>query len=458
MRNKSFLRNTRNTMCCHFVASFLVLLTTTASTLTCSGVDCAAVIREDKQPLTAGPTTTTTTTMKLTYDETKYLSDPNWKGRIPAWIGLDGRMRIPSSSHQSHQSLMRRGAVGMTTWANETALSAARDVDDYGVIVPIGPAAAVDDETAPAHVMQEFVPSNRRNRLSMTDEQRSSRSSTSQSKDFGSCPISPPILCFVDFLTPSIVYSDGSDVFSYDLWGLNENTNSNNNNTKYNYTDVDLSPNCYFRDSNNSNYLICNKTAADDTIPQPLPDILDGFEMRQTSLRYIRSTDFTGMEVTSLILDENNIRGISLNTFEDVRGVQKLSLERNQIRTVFWESFQGLDSLLILSLRGNHINLTSAGTTQPVELPSSNLIQRNNAPNNNNILNSDNSPLLPSLKYLNLAENPLGHLNEFVFWQLTDSPIEELNLQSCNLNFIHQGKLIISKLNELTMASSRHRL
>ena len=434
------LSNTR-TMCHCVAVSLLMLLLLTAvavSTLTCGGgVDCA-VIRESAGRLP------TKMMIGLTYDETKYLpSDPNWKGRIPAWIGLDGRMRVPPSP----QSQI------MTTTGNKELSAAGSHVDDYGVIVPIGGGggAAAADNDDEAAVMQQFVPSlrwasagllmqedkradrndNKQRRSSSSSRGMTSRSSSATGRDF-TCPLSPPILCLIDFLTPSIVHGDGSDVFSYELWGFNDNEG-----TKYNHSGIELSPNCYFRDSDESNYLICNKAAADDSIPQPLPDILDGFEMRQTSLGCIRANQFAGMHVTSLILDENKIRGVALNTFTGVEGVQKLSLERNKIQVVFWEAFQGLDSLLILSLRGNSINLTSAGMTEIIKSPPSSSSTANNS--NNFVLDSDSSPLLPSLKYLNLAENPLGHLNEFVFWHLSQSPIQELNLQSCSLSFIHKG-------------------
>ena len=163
------LSNTR-TMCHCVAVSLLMLLLTTAavSTLTCGGgVDCAA-IRESASRLP------TKMMIGLTYDETKYLpSDPNWKGRIPAWIGLDGRMRVPPSPQSQ---------IMTTTTRNKELSAAGSHVDDYGVIVPIGGGGAAADNDDEAAVMQEFVPSLRwaSAGLQMQEDKRADRNDNIQ--------------------------------------------------------------------------------------------------------------------------------------------------------------------------------------------------------------------------------------------------------------------------------------
>ncbi len=56
---------------------------------------------------------------------------------------------------------------------------------------------------------------------------------------------------------------------------------------------------------------------------------------------------------------------------------------------------------------------------------------------------------LPSLVHLSLAYNPLGSLEQHVFDSLAQSSITELNLQGCQLEFIHPGEGNPRPLNQL---------
>lgn len=317
------------------------------------------------------------------YDEAKYQSDPEWKGRIPAWIGRDGRMRI-APSHPTTKSISLYD-------------------DEYGIVVPfsLDPDDDPEDKT-----IEEFIPSMRR----------------TKSFNFLLSPTCHYQLCLDEFLSPSIVNSDGSDIFQFDTFKV-ENVPEN-----INYTDVDLSPDCYFEDPING-YLICNTSDANGSIPKPLPTgTLSSFEMVNTALNTIRNGDFQGLNVAQLILDDNSIRNVLPSAFAGVRGLEKLSLERNQINFLDLKMFKGLDELLFLSFKGNNIHLSGYGKTMP-----------NSSLSHNSRLSCDELFILPKLRYFNMADNPITALNQYIFWHLSQSPIEELNLRSCNLSTIHQG-------------------
>ena len=127
---------------------------------------------------------------------------------------------------------------------------------------------------------------------------------------------------------------------------------------------------------------------------------------------------FQGLSVLSMKLVDNKIRFVFPDAFLGTRDLMYLSLELNLIRYVQFElAFRGLDSLIVLLLKDNQLNFTNVGTEMP-----------------------QNEPVLPSLVYLNLANNPLGALNQYAFASLRNSSLEDLNLQSCKLRFIHPGK------------------
>jgi hypothetical protein len=112
---------------------------------------------------------------------------------------------------------------------------------------------------------------------------------------------------------------------------------------------------------------------------------------------------------------------IELGAFDGVTNLHSLYIEHNSILTLDWKMFDGLDELEMLSLKANQIDLTEMFKVMP---------------------NDGDTCFLPDLHYLDLSENPLGSLNEYAFWQLRQSPIEELSLKSCGLSYIHQGTTV----------------
>lgn len=225
--------------------------------------------------------------------------------------------------------------------------------------------------------------------------------------------------CYGGFLFPSLTYPDGSDRFKSDYWSPSwENVNVTDSNP------ANVSDGCYYAESP-VGFLICDDDDVTD-VPQNLPPVLSVFKMNRTAVTVLRSNSFKGLRVQILNLEYNpSLSSIQKNAFRGVTGLQSLSLEYNALSSIHAGSFNGLDSLLILSFRGNLIDLSDVGTEEPAQ---------------------NQTQPLPSLVYLNLADNPLGSLNKFIFWGLRNSSLEELNLQSCNLRYIHPGAKIIPSI------------
>ena len=191
---------------------------------------------------------------------------------------------------------------------------------------------------------------------------------------------------------------------------------------EFDASNIDLPFGCHIvpvvKDTDPPGYLICNDSSM-TRVPDDLPRqvALSIFEMNNTSVEILASGKFRLLDVVTMIFHSNPLLDtIELDAFDNVTNLHSLYIEHNSILTLDWKMFDGLDGLEMLSLKANQIDLTEKFKSAP-----------------------DDSCFLPDLHYLDLSENPLGSLNEYAFWQLRESPIEELSLKSCGLSFIHQG-------------------
>lgn len=194
--------------------------------------------------------------------------------------------------------------------------------------------------------------------------------------------------------------------------------------TEFDASDIDLPAGCYIvpvvKGQDPPGYLICNDSSM-TRIPSDLPRqvALSIFEMNNTNVGILASGDFRQLDVVTIIFDSNaQLVTIEVGAFDGVTNLHSLYIEHSSIRTLDWQVFDGLDGLEMLSLKANQIDLTRMFKAPP---------------------DGEDKCVLPDLHFLDLSENPLGSLNEYAFWQLRDSPIEELSLKSCGLSYIHQG-------------------
>ena len=333
--------------------------------------------------------------IKFVYRKDDFRQMEMEEGRIPAWIGRDGLMRVPSAFASTSFDLegINRHHYPYSLWK--------RISHYYGVVLPgITSSRRWDEaEEDPVIRLREFVPSLRHEKMAVKRSRRESCSKTD---------------CIASTLTPSITNPDGSDIFLDDLFDPDYDKDVN-------VTNVPVPTGCSFKDYPRDPTLICNNfsmKAVPDDLPRQIP--LSIFEMKNTSVEVLRKDDFDLLDVLEMKLDGNLIRTMEPGAFNNISNILVLSLKNNLISSLDWQVFEGLDTLVVLSLRANQIILTDQFQVPSNETPSSSFLSK--------------------LSYLDLSENPLGDLNEFVFSHLENSPITELNLKSCSLQFIHESK------------------
>lgn len=345
------------------------------------------------------------------------------KGRTPAWVGSDGLMRVPST---------------LPYWPASDTATSSRALSDYsdnrpcGIVVlpgissPLQADVAQEQDVASGPMKPDEV--NVVDSLACRSRQRpsSSRQRNEQRWPMAydhSTDLNPPvdgIDSFSEFLSPSITHEDGSDVFSYDFYDT-----SNSYPTEFDAASVDLPSGCHV-ESDPPGYLICNDTSM-TRVPVDLPRLisLSVFELNNTSVQVLAKGDFYQMDLVDMNLCSNpQLDVIERGAFDNVTSLLTLSVKHNSIQSLDWQVFDGLDTLVVLSLRDNQIDLTQMFQDPPDE---------------------EDAIVLPNLIHLDLSENPLGALNRYVFWQLGQSPIEELNLKSCDLSSIDPGTLLAAK-------------
>ncbi len=225
--------------------------------------------------------------------------------------------------------------------------------------------------------------------------------------------------CHTGVMSPTLTNPDKSDIFKSDYWAPEAN--------ETNVPDLDScgkpSDGCVYEIIDEGDPSSCNLKCENmnmDGLPE-LPPKLAVFTMRKNNLDRLQKNAFRNKSVLEMKLEDNAIKEIEEDAFYGIQNLQSLSLEFNFIEKIHWkEMFNGLDSLLILSLRGNNFTLRD----------------RPNRPSNdcnNNNTNKNETNILTKLVYLNLAENPIQKLFHHSFRSLENSPVKELNLQSCSL-------------------------
>ncbi|KAI9557746.1 hypothetical protein GHT06_017575 [Daphnia sinensis] len=344
------------------------------------------------------------------------------KGRIPAWVGSDGLMRVPSTLPYWPES---------DTAASSRVLSQHSDNRPYGIVVLPGiSSSSFQADVAQEQDVTEAVELDKVNVADSSTCRSREPTPSARHQNEQRCPMAydhspgwnPPvdgIDSYSDFLSPSITYEDGSDVFSYDFYDT-----SNSYPAEFHASQVDVPSGCHF-ESDPPGYLICNDTSM-TRVPADLPRqiSLSVFQLNNTSVEVVERGDFYQMDLVDMSLDSNpQLYVIERGAFDNVTSLLTLSVRHNSIQTLDWQVFDGLDTLVVLSLRDNQIDLTQMFKDPPEE----------------------DTCVLPNLIHLDLSENPLGALNRYVFWQLGQSPIEELNLKSCDLSYIDPGTFLFQK-------------
>lgn len=328
------------------------------------------------------------------YADNRYPGMEN--GKIAVWISPDGSMQLPTTNSPA----TFRTSDPSYSQATQEIINR----NSFGVAEIFDGSIRKENKVDALHRLEEFVPLFRREAVMKTrqkDRHVTSRQDSENCQD-----------CYSGLLTPSITYEDGSDIFKWDFpdWSNLYPTEFDDN--------IILPNGCYY-ESDVVGHIACNDSTI-DRVPKNLTrQPLSVFDMSNTSVTVLYNGDFSEMRVVEMRLFSNPIETIRLNAFRNVIGLAGLYFQHNMVQFIDWSYFDGLDELQVLSLRGNRIGLAGKYEKQ-----------------------SKHPSVMHNLTYLDLAENPLVGLDAFVFWQLRDSPIEELNLKSCNLNYISEGKLL----------------
>ncbi|XP_046644826.1 toll-like receptor Tollo isoform X1 [Daphnia pulicaria] len=336
-------------------------------------------------------------------------------GRIPAWVGPDGLMRVPSALPYLTSSDIAS--------SSPEALSHGTNNSPYGfVVLPEISSSQTDDaefEGSNEQEDDEEEESSFRRLLKLAPLLSKKESQTTGRNLYEFSPSTDrEDVSFAELLVPTATHADGSDIFQFETYDP-----SNSYPTEFDASDIDLPSGCYIvpvvLEDDPPGYLICNDSTM-TKIPSDLPRqvALSIFEMNNTNVETLASGDFRQLDVVTIKFDSNaQLVTIELGAFDGVTSLHSLYIEHSSISTLNWQVFDGLDGLEMLSLKANLINLTEMFKTTPGD---------------------EETCALPDLHFLDLSENPLRSLNQYAFWQLRESPIMELSLKSCGLAFIHQ--------------------
>ena len=136
------------------------------------------------------------------------------------------------------------------------------------------------------------------------------------------------------------------------------------------------------------------------------------------SISAIDKKTLSGMSVAYIeIQTSNSLTFVHQDAFEGISNVQVLKMNRadfskigNDLQFSFFSKFKHLKSLKRLILTNNNLIFNKVDVDR-----------------------KSSDSILQELSYLSLEGNNLVRLEKNVFWELRDSPIEELNLKNCHL-------------------------
>ncbi|ELT98977.1 hypothetical protein CAPTEDRAFT_159275 [Capitella teleta] len=223
-----------------------------------------------------------------------------------------------------------------------------------------------------------------------------------------------------------------------------------------------------------------------DHIPEDLPDEILLLIFRENHFNIIDYIPVVYKTIISLSLDQNQIRFLRDNAFQDLSNLEELYLENNQISGLHNTSFKGLTSVRLIDLQYNHLYETEEATFSAAYIP---LVERinlsscklyslhgntfkdltnlrrldisHNSFNLVSVLGDENS--FPKLEKLNLSYNGIGHyLNRSFFqfmpaltdldltgnriqtvqtraWDGLEDTLQILSLRENNLHYIEDG-------------------
>ena len=162
----------------------------------------------------------------------------------------------------------------------------------------------------------------------------------------------------------------------------------------------------------------CGSAEWTEVLPDTFPDTLHYLRIMGTSIRRLDAEAFGDKDILVLEITENDLSlEVAEDSFANLTGIQQLIIHHNNLSVLssqgFFTAFRHLVHLDVLDLDYNGLNFNGTGG-RPSWL---------------------SEPALPSVRHLSLRGNPIGRIQDYFFWDLRESPIVSLNLQSCDISW-----------------------
>ena len=161
----------------------------------------------------------------------------------------------------------------------------------------------------------------------------------------------------------------------------------------------------------------CSADYWTEVLPDRFPDALHYLRIMQTKITKLNGTAFSRKDILVLEITghiENPLE-IEEDSFANLSEIQQLIIHDNNLNVSpadgLFSTYRHLVGLDVLDLDYNGLNF--------------NWIDSN--------LEQDSDPVLDNLRHLSLRGNPIEKVGDYFFWQLKESPLKSLNLQSCNI-------------------------
>ena len=163
----------------------------------------------------------------------------------------------------------------------------------------------------------------------------------------------------------------------------------------------------------------CSSESWTEVQPNKFPDALYYLRIMRTSMSRLNGEAFSEKDILVLEITGHteNALEIAEESFANLTGIQQLIIHNNHLCVTpdsgFFSTFKYLDRLDVLDLDYNGLTFNESGSEPDL----------------------DSAPVLTSVRHLSLRGNPMERVGNNFFWELRESPLKSLNLQSCNISW-----------------------
>lgn len=169
--------------------------------------------------------------------------------------------------------------------------------------------------------------------------------------------------------------------------------------------------------NDNPLYISCEAPEWQDIHKDQFPDSLMYLKVSGTGITELETDSFAGKEIVYLELTGQRLDRIQVNAFRGIQSLDALNLRDNVMSVKdrylvgYFEQFKPLTNLTQLILERNSLTLADIDSQKP----------------------TSEATIMPDLEYISLKNNELQRIESFFFYPLRQSPVRELNLNSCGL-------------------------